>query len=73
LLFDHLPPGIEVKRTIPIATSNLIGHEKASCVQVCQIFLGTTNQNGKKCTKIATKTPNGYTIYPNAQNKTYWP
>jgi hypothetical protein len=41
--------------------------------QGCQIFLGTTNQNGKKCTKIATKTPNGHKIFQKGPKYTKWP
>jgi hypothetical protein len=31
--------------------------------QSCQIFLGTTYQIGKKCTKRPKKLPNGHKIY----------
>jgi hypothetical protein len=41
----------------------LSGRNKSTANQGCQIFLGTANQNGKKCTKIASKVPGVDVIY----------
>jgi hypothetical protein len=41
--------------------------------QVCQIFLDSINQNGEICIHVATKLPNGLTIYKLAMLYYKWP
>jgi hypothetical protein len=41
--------------------------------QGCQIFLGTTIQNGEKYTKTGGNIPNGHKIYQMAGAFTKWP
>jgi hypothetical protein len=40
--------------------------------QDCQIFLGTTYQNGKKYAKLPPNIPNGHNIYQMALNRTHF-
>jgi hypothetical protein len=40
--------------------------------QGCQIFLGTTYQNGKKYTKLPQNVPDGHTMYHFAAKQTKW-
>jgi hypothetical protein len=44
-----------------------------SCKQGCQIFLGTTYQNGNKLPKSPQNIPNGHKIYEMAVKYTEWP
>jgi hypothetical protein len=38
----------------------------SDCKQCCQIFLGTTYQNGEKYTKLSQNIPNGHKVFPMA-------
>jgi hypothetical protein len=40
---------------LEVLANRTLGFSKLAWAQGCQIFLGKANQNGEKCTNIATK------------------